>query len=178
MIIIKLLIDMDEVICDFLGELCRRYNQLTGAEIYPEQLKQYDLTSFVGEIGKSIFLRPDFFSELKAFPHAVETLKKLYIEGYHLIVATDAKGDSHVAADKKNWIKRHLPFLPSTNFIISSEKHLLDGDLFFDDSPDVLNWFSGIKVVMDRPYNKEVKGYRIFNNDWLQFYSLVKSLTK
>lgn len=175
-ILIRLLIDMDEVICDFLGELCRRYNQLKGTELHPSQLKQYDLTSFIGEEGKKLFLCSGFFSELKAFPHAIETMKKFYDEGHHITIATDAKGNSVVANDKKNWVKRNISFLPQQNFVISSEKYLLDADLLFDDSPDVLNRFKGIKVIMDRPYNKQVKGYRIFNNDWLQFYSLVKSL--
>lgn len=162
--------------CDFLGELCRRYNQLKGNEIHPSQLKQYDLTSFVGEEGKELFLCSGFFSGLKAFPHAIETLKKLHSERHHITIVTDAKGNSDVANDKRNWVKRHVSFLPLQNFLISSEKYLLDAALLFDDSPDVLNRFNGIKVIMDRPYNKQVKGYRIFNNDWLQFYSLVKNL--
>lgn len=176
MIPIKLLIDMGEVICDFLGELCRRYNQLKGTVLHPGQVKQYDLTSFVGEEGKNLFLCPGFFSELKAFPLAIEALERLHHEGHHLIIATDAKGNSDVANDKQNWVRQHIPFLPRPNFIISSEKHLLDADLLFDDSPAILNRFAGIKVVMDRPYNRQVSGYRIFDNDWLQFYALVKRL--
>lgn len=167
---------MDEVICDFLGELCRRYNQLMGTQLYQDQLTQYDLTPFVGEMGKDLFLRPGFFSELKPFPNAIETLGKLHEEGYHLIIASDAKGNSTVALDKRNWVKEHIPFLPSKELIITSKKYLLDADLIFDDSPHVLNRFNGIKVVMDRAYNRQVEGHRIYNNNWLQFYALIKSL--
>lgn len=167
---------MDEVICDFLGELCRRYEHHTGAAVNLRHLAQYDLTPFVGEIGKRLFLQAGFFSELKAFPHALDTLKKLYLEGYHIIVATDAKNNSAVAEDKKRWVKKHLPFLIPDNFIVTAEKHLIRAELLFDDSPEVLKRFSGIKVIMDRPYNQGVTGHRIFNNDWRQFYLLVKNL--
>lgn len=176
MVFIKLVIDMDEVICDFLGELCVRYNLHTGATLSVEQLNQYDLTPFIGEVGKQLFLRPGFFSELKPFPQALKILKKLHLEGNQIIVATDAKGSIEVASDKKKWVERHIPFLAHENFIVTAEKHFIDADLIFDDSPEVLNKFPGIKVVMDRPYNKEVDAYRIYNNDWLQFYSLVKDI--
>ena len=167
---------MDEVICDFLGELCRRYNQHTGAALNPGHLTQYDLTPFVGETWKRLFLQPGFFSELQAFPFAIDTLEKLNTEGYHIIIATDAKGNSAVAKDKRRWVEKHIPFLTSENLIITADKHLIHADLLFDDSPEILERFNGIKVVMDRPYNKEVEAHRIYHNDWLQFYLLVKNL--
>ncbi len=174
----KILVDMDEVICDFLGELCTRYNSLLGTELHPAQLVQYDLTPFVGEVGKRIFLSPGFFTELKPFPNAINTLRNLCGGGHHVVVATDAKGDNNVAADKAAWIARYLPFLPAHDFVVTSRKYLIEADLLFDDSPEILARFGGIKVVMDRPYNRHVQGHRIFNNDWLQFHSLVTELAE
>lgn len=178
MIAIRLLIDMDEVICDFLGELFRRYNRLTGKALRLDQLKQYDLTPFVGRLGEKIYFSPGFFAQLQPFPYALDVLRQLQQEGHHLIVATDARGNSQMAADKKSWVRRHLPFLPPQNFVVCSHKYRIKADLLFDDSPFILNRFNGIKVVMDRPYNQHVKGQRIYNNNWLDFHTYVRSLTK
>jgi len=62
---LRLLIDMDEVICMFLEELCIRYNKEFGASLAPDQLQQYDLTNFVGEEGKLLFQQAGFFDCLQ-----------------------------------------------------------------------------------------------------------------
>jgi len=174
---IRLLIDMDEVLCDFLGELCRQYNHLHGTDIAPADINQYDLRDFIGEEGRCIFLRAGFFDCLEPFPHAIEVIHKLIADKHDVIIATNALGHPDVAADKCRWLQRHLPELYPENVIIASRKELIQADLIFDDSPAVLNSFPGIRVIMDRPYNRKVQGYRIFNNSWPDFYSLVCRLS-
>lgn len=167
---------MDEVICMFLEELCSRYNKCFNGCLSPEQLLQYDMTDFIGEAGKALFLQNGFFTELKPFPGAVETLEQLHFEGHAITIVTDTKGHQGVERDKGIWLKRHLPFISRDNVVFTADKHLLEGDLIFDDSPAVIEKFPEIKVVMDRPYNKMVPGYRIYDNDWVAFYNLVKEL--
>ncbi len=62
--------------------------------------------------------------------------------------------------------------------IMACFSFLIEADLLFDDFPEILARFGGIKVVMDRPYNRGVEGYRIFDNDCLQFHSLITELAK
>ena len=172
----RLILDMDEVICDFLGKLCEDYNALNQSNLTPEKIDKYELAGFIGSEGKSLFLRAGFFDQLKPFPSAKSVIKMLYDEGHDIIIATNALGHPDVAADKCRWTTQHLPFIYPDNFFIASKKHLIQGDLIFDDSPHVLNKFPGIKVVMDRPYNKDVNGHRIFNNNWIEFYELINRL--
>lgn len=173
---LRLLIDMDEVICMFLEELCNRYNKEFGASLAPDQLQQYDLTNFVGEEGKLLFQQAGFFDCLQPFPAAIEVLERLLREGYEIIIATDTKENQAIQADKMAWIKNNLPFFPLEQVFFTREKHLLAADLIFDDSPDVVARFPGIKVIMDRPYNKDAAGYRIYDNNWQDFYALVEGL--
>jgi len=174
---IRLLIDMDEVICDFLGPLCRQYNLLSRTQLSISNIDQYDLTNFIGPDGKKIFLRAGFFDCLEPFPGSLDILQTLREDGHDIIIATNALGNPDVAADKCRWIKRYLPEFYPDSFFIASRKHLIRADIIFDDSPDVLNRFPGTRVVMDRPYNRKVEGYRIYNNNWLDFYKLVNSLS-
>ena len=174
--LIRLIIDMDEVICDFLGKLCEDYNAQNDTCLSVDRIDHYDLTGFIGQDGRKLFLQAGFFDRLKPFPGALEVIKKLHDEGHEVIVATNALGHPDVAADKCRWMQECLPFLYPDNFFIGVRKELIKGDLIFEDSPGVLKAFPGIKVVMDRAYNKGVEGHRIYNNDWEKFYSLVKEL--
>ncbi len=166
---------MDEVLCNFLEKLCKDYNALHNADLTPDKIDLYDLTNFIGSEGKKLFLKADFFNNLDPFSNAISVIKKLHEDDHEIVIVTNALGNPDVAADKCRWMIKYLPFIYPDNFIIAVKKHLIYGDLMFDDSPYVINNFSGIKVVMDRPYNQEVQGYRIYNNNWLDFYSLIKS---
>lgn len=68
------------------------------------------------------------------------------------------------------------PFFPLEQVFFTREKHLLVADLIFDNSPDVVARFPGIKVIMDRPCNKDAAGHRIYDNNWQDFYALVEGL--
>lgn len=168
---------MDEVICDFLSELCRRYNLLYGVNLQVKDINHYDLSNFMGEDGSALYLRSGFFNVLKPFPGAVEVISLLYSEGHDLIIATNALGNVEVTREKRSWCQKHLPFLHPDRIIITAQKHLLEADVIFEDSPEVLNRFNGIKAVMDRPYNQGVEGYRIFNNNWREFYNFINKLS-
>lgn len=174
----RLIIDMDEVICDFLGPLCRQYNHLYGTDWSVSQFSEYDLGSFIGDEGREIFLKAGFFYGLEPYPGSLEILGKLGADGHDVIIASNALGNPDAAADKCRWMAKYLPELLPENFFITSRKYLVRGDLLFDDSPGVLNNFPGIKVVMDRPYNRKVEAHRIYNNNWHDFYRLVSELSK
>ncbi len=168
---------MDEVICDFLGPLCSQYNQLYGTDWAVSEFSEHDLISFIGDKGKRIFLKKGFFYCLEPYPGSLDILKKLSKDGHDVIIASNALGNPDAAADKCRWMEKYLPGLLAENFFITSRKYLIRGDIIFDDSPGVLNSFPGIKVVMDRSYNKNVEGYRIYNNNWHDFYQLVNELS-
>lgn len=173
----RLLIDLDEAVCDFLGGLCARYNSINGTTYDVSDFHHYDLSKVMGPRVRDYFLCDGFFSQLQAYPNAVEVLTRLVNDGFEVLVVTDALGSPEAEADKFHWLKRNLPFLFPTNTVLASRKDIIRADLMFDDSPRHLDSFPGIRVVMDRPYNKEVQGCRVFNNDWLEFERLVRTLS-
>lgn len=169
---------MDEVICDFLGPLCRQYNELHGTDWSLAGFSEYDLDSFIGGKGREIFLKAGFFYSLEPYPGSLEILETLREDGHDVIIASNALGNPDAAADKCRWMGKFLPELLAENFFITSRKYLIRGDMLFDDSPGVLENFPCIRVVMDRPYNQQVEGFRIYNNNWQDFYRLVSELSK
>ena len=133
------------------GQLCQRFNETYNASLKPGHILEYDLTSFIGEEGKKIFITRGFFKTLRPFPHAAKVINRLQEEGCEINIASDSKSSQIVEEDKLYWVRKYLPFYPTQKVIFTTENNLLSGDLIFDDSPDVINKFPGIKVAMDRP---------------------------
>ena len=172
---IRLIIDLDEVTVDFLSYLCVRYNYLYNKNIKRDDINKWDLTEFFGIEGKNIFKKPGFFINLKPFPYAIETLLRLKHDGHDIIVATHPP-NGVTAMEKYDFCKKYLSFIPQENIILIARKSLIKGDLIFDDAPIHLKGFQGIKVCMDRLYNKDANcDYRV--SDWLEFYEVVRNLS-
>ena len=172
---IRLIIDLDETTVDFLSYLCVQYNYLYNKNIKREDINKWDLTEFVGVEGKNIFKKPGFFINLKPFPYAIETLLRLKHDGHDIIVATHPP-NGVTAMEKVLWVEKYLSFIPQENIVLIARKSLIKGDLIFDDATIHLEGFDGIKVCMDRLYNKDANcDYRV--SDWLEFYEVVRNLS-
>lgn len=172
MIYIKLLIDLDEVTVKFLDKLCKLYSQQTKTELKPEQITEWKLNKYPEMV--EIFKQPKFFSDLEPYPNAIKIITQLYDEGHQVFIVTDPMGDKNIVEGKLEWMWNYLPFLMPNNYIMTSQKYLLKGDLILDDSPHHIKSFDGIKVIMDKPYNQNIDGIRIYNNNWIQFCKLVQ----
>lgn len=171
---IRLLIDMDECICNFLERLCLEYNYLYNKNLRPEEITSWDLASYIGVHGKEIFKKPGFFINLKPFDNAINILFRLHYEKHDILIVTNPP-NGVTAAEKYAWCKEYLSFIPQENIIMCARKDLIDGDLILDDCPKYLEEFKGISVCMDKLYNQNARcDYRVSN--WIEFYNLVKSL--
>lgn len=167
---------MDECICAFLERLCLEYNYLNNQNLKPEDIDKWDLAPFIGIEGKNIFKKPGFFINLKPFPYAIETLLELKRDSHDILIVTHPP-NGVTAMEKHQWIEKYLSFIPSENIVLTARKSLIKGDLIFDDAPIHLEGFDGIKVCMNKPYNKDYINcdYRV--NNWLEFYNVVKRLS-
>jgi len=165
-----LVIDMDGVCCDFVGAVCKEHNRLTGDNLYPTDITDWNMKLF--GIENSTWQKPGFFLELKPIYGAVETLEKLK-HSFRLSIATDCMGIDFVQADKKVWLEQYLPFVDDVYFL--SDKSVVPGDLIFDDAPHHLEVYPGITVKMLTPYNEAATAdYTVTN--WDRFYEVVNKL--
>lgn len=170
----RLILDMDDTIVDFLNPLIEAYNKETHNNLTISDITEWDLSKYHGMV--DIFKTPGFFRNLKPFPNAVEIIKDLYFSGdFDVVIATDPMGVGTIVEEKFEWLAYYMGFLPNTKVYMCSDKSLIRGDLLFDDNPLHLQSFSGYSVAMDRPYNSGCSVFaRIENNDWKKFQQLVK----
>ena len=131
-----------------------------------------------------IFQKPGFFMSLKPIDKSIETIRKLIDDGHMVFIITSPMNEFSVF-EKYLWCKEFLPFFDIKNLILVGNKSELlsriDGEnsVLFDDCPAYLREFNGIRIVMDREYNKELivgvdVDFRV--KDWDEFYDVVKGL--
>jgi len=183
-------LDLDEVICAFLDQLCFKYNEQCNKNLKPNDIKTYSLSNYLNEDGMKIFHKPGFFMSLKPIKNSIETIKKLIDDGHTVFIISSPMNEFSVF-EKYLWCKKYLPFFDIRNLILVGNKSELlsriDGEnsVLFDDCPAYLREFNGIRIVMDREYNKElivgdsVNGmndvdYRV--SGWDEFYEVVSGL--
>lgn len=158
-----ILVDLDGTVVNLTRKWFRVLREEFGdLHLNPDALSpvwDVDRISRGGAAVYDILLRPGFFRDLEPYPHAVETLWELHAAGHDIVIVTDA--GPHNYADKLDWVKEHLPFVPVRNFVATGRKELLAGNVILDDSPHVLEACvraGRLTLAMDRPYNAHVRG--------------------
>lgn len=173
-----LLIDMDSVICDLMGEWHKRYNNDYNDSLSVENLKCWYSEKYVKpECGEKIYDyldQPGLFLSLKPLPNAVEVLKRLN-QKYEILIVSSSR--TYAYTEKEKWVKTYLPFISIKNLIFSHRKEMIYGDLLFDDAPHNLKAFKAtnrLAIAMDYPYNKNINVPRV--KSWLEFEQLLLNL--
>ena len=152
MIPIRIILDLDEVVCDMMKPLISMHHDRYNSDVTIEDVIQWDLPRDMVQI----FIEPGFFLHLPPIPGAIDGVRDLLSWGHEIIIATNhSNNDYYIAADKVLWVQRNLPML-SSNIMIGSRKDVLQGDIIIDDNPDYLiNSPCPIRIVVDRPWNRE-----------------------
>lgn len=166
-------LDMDEVICDFLGKAINAYNSTYGGNVKIEDIKEWSLEQYIGKEGIALFHHPGFFADLDPLPDALEVITRL--QSKHEIFIISSPTNEYCVFDKYKWVKTHLPSFPIGNLILVGNKgdllSQIDSGILFDDCPKYLESFGGISVCMNMPYNQNAQcDYRV--NDWMEFYTV------
>lgn len=174
-----LCLDMDSVIVNLMDEWYRRYNIDYNDNLTINKVTSWNALEYVKEEcgGKIYDYLQDkgLFLNLKPLPNAIEVISRL-VRNYEILIVTVSPSLS-AYAEKEEWIKINLPFIPRENIIFTHRKELIDGDLLFDDAPHNLCAFQKkgkISIAMNYPYNQEVNCARV--SSWLEFEEKVKSL--
>ena len=185
-----LYIDLDEVCTQFISHLCSQYNNKYNKNLKVSDIKTYNLLQYIGEEGIQLIKEKGFFANLKPIYKSIETIEKLILDG-HTVFIISSPMNEHSVFEKFLWIKQYLPFFNIKNLILVGNKGELlskingENSILFDDCPAYLREFNGIRIVMDREYNKELivgdsvndvnsVDYRV--SGWNEFYEIVSGL--
>ena len=182
---LTLYIDMDEIICKFLDKLCSIYNYKYNTNIKISDIKSWSLNTYMdGDKAFEIINSPGFFGSLEPIEGAIETIEKLVNSNKYEVFIISSPMNEYSVFEKYLWVKENLPFFDVRNLILVGNKGELlsrmDNDgILLDDCPEYIRKFNGVRVVMDREYNRELVvgvdcDYRVSN--WDEFYEVVSGL--
>lgn len=151
-----LLFDLDGVCCDLMSKWLAAYNRDWSDSLTPERITEWEWHRFVKpECGSRIYhylSRPGFFADLQPIPGCREALERL--SAFCELVVVSAS-PAAAAADKINWVRRHLPMVPKGHVVLTYRKDLVSGDFMFDDAPRNLRNHPATRILMDYPYNRD-----------------------
>jgi 5'(3')-deoxyribonucleotidase len=169
-----ILLDMDGVLCDFMGRVFDVYAERHGRRYTTEEIKAHDLAQSVGRhvysVMSGIFNEPGFFLSIKPYPGALDVVNEVIDAGHHVevcsspTVITDKKGhrkiNGLVAHEKVEWISAHLPRLAG-QVTITKNKWLVKGDFLIDDADyNIEAWCrahpAGMGLVVSQPWNRSM----------------------
>ncbi len=157
----RLLLDCDGVVCNFVGGFLDIVKEVTGREYVPEQMGQWSLeksTSLTPEEEKivhAIHDQPGFASMLKEFEHAVEAVTLLREKLDVVFLTKPNKRTPTWAYERYNWIQERWPGIP---VVSTASKKYVAGHFLLDDDPRNLDAWSGenpvgTPLLWSAPYN-------------------------
>lgn len=178
---LRILVDMDSIVCDtlphWLWHLNHRHSRPKGppgADQVPAVLnrpvkisditewdmgKCFPLTALKPEEIFGILQNDDFVDTIPMMAGADVALKQLMDDGHEVYLVTARHGATSMPGTRR-WVQKHLPFM---NFekqtIFCYHKHLIPGDVIIDDKAETLiNYANTHKdahiLGIAYPYNK------------------------
>lgn len=159
---LRICVDMDEVMADTLAEHLRRYNQEFDEAITVDELAGKGLWG-IAPADRQVRLRAfldaeDFFEDLPLMPGAQEVLGQL-ASRFEIFIATQAMTVPSSFGAKYRWLGRHFPFIPPTHYVFCGTKGILRADYLIDDLPRNLQQFQAKGLLFTAPHNLGVDGY-------------------
>lgn len=175
---------MDEILADMLPVWLQKYNELSGENIKVEQIKEWELRKFLKEpkLLDKVLESSGFFRDIPIISGAQEYFQKL-LDNKDLditIVTQPPRKADWAVRDKRWWIFQYFPTFDLCNVIFTHKKHLIRGDLLFDDRTQNLNdWKAanpyGITATILYPFNKDTKADWRFKKEkaWESLYNSI-----
>jgi 5'-nucleotidase len=162
----RIIIDMDEVIADPMGEMIRWYNEQYGD--LPDKTKM--VGSWVRgfpETHQPVIMErlksPGFFRHLPVMEDSVDVLHRLN-ERYEVFIVSAAMEFPNSLKDKYDWLMEHFPFFSWKQIALTGSKDLVFGDFMIDDHVKNLKGFKGKPYLYTSTHNLTVTGYDRINN--------------
>jgi 5'-nucleotidase len=170
---LRILVDMDSILADFLGGLVDSIEAHLGYRMDPNNIKEFyrmqdalppEVLKQMKEAGKTIedyFFLPGFFRGLKVIPGAKDAIRAFLDEGHEVVVVT-APSSPTSTQEKLEWMREHFPEIPAKNICVFPQKHMIKGDVLIDDaahnaSAYIAEWPKAHTLTLAYAYNEKGK---------------------
>lgn len=165
------LVDADGTLNNLVVEYLRRANERFWLSLRIEDVTDYDMSLALPEALRSDPWRAwdedGFVESLVPLDGAREAMEALRSDG-HTVVAASAYMNPQSAKEKVEWLRRRMGFV-ERDIVLGWRKELLDGNVFIDDSPEMLvRWqdghAGGLALGIEWPYNQG--RFPLLSSDW------------
>lgn len=159
----KLMIDMDDVICD--GGFLYLLNKFLDTAYTKDDFKNYYLQDIISKEKMKdwieFFSKNNMYEKAEFIGDAFECIKKLNeIYDIYIVTAYIIKDDPSISGkvlmDKFNWLQENLPFIPQANYVFLNRKDFIDCDIKIDDKLTNLEGHGKIKLLFTAYHNKDI----------------------
>ncbi len=163
----RIIIDMDEVIADPMGEMIDWYRTAHAGEVDREKMLVGSwIKGFPDEHQQLILERlmaPGFFRHLPVMEDSVDVLRELN-NRYEVFIVSAAMEFPNSLRDKLEWLMDHFPFLTWRQVALCGSKDIICGDYMIDDHVKNLKGFKGKPYMYTAAHNLNITGYDRINN--------------
>ncbi|MGX7394982.1 5' nucleotidase, NT5C type [Carnobacterium mobile] len=164
---VRIAIDMDEVIADFYYKDLQMYNDLYESNLQLSDLNDQYVSEIYPETDKIMkFIRntKGFFKDLPVIEDAQEVIKELMLT--HEVFITSAAMDFPNSFDDKfYWLQDKFPFIEKKNIVFCGNKSIIKADYLIDDHIHHFDGFAGTGLLFTAHHNKQIDfPYRM--NNW------------
>ena len=181
----KILLDFDEVINIMVQHWVDTLNCVYGTSVKFEDVNEWDMHKEFPALTEDEIYNPlhlqTFWNGVEIMPGAKEGIQALLAQGHDIYIVTSAHPDT--IKWKAKWLQRELPEIPWSHVIVASNKSLIKGDILVDDGLHNLYDGSYIKVLFDKPWNRNVDKSKFTDiihrvHNWDEIIDLIDNLNK
>jgi len=163
----RVLVDMDEVIADPMGEMISWYRKEYSLGVdYHAMLGGSWIKGFPQQhqgIIRERLMSPGFFRHLPVMADSIEVLKKMN-EVYEVFIVSAATEFPNSLKDKLEWLLENFPFFSWKQLALCGDKRLVSGDYMIDDHIKNLQHFRGKTYLFTSAHNLDIQGYDRITN--------------
>lgn len=159
----KILLDVDGVLCDFVGGYLNAVHTVTGKQYRREDITGWDIEQYIHispeerKAVVNIIKTEGFCLGLKPIPRSFELVQWLRDHGEVHIVTSPWNGP-HWQKERLIWLKTYFGF-ESHEVTQIQDKSNIKGDIIIDDKMETLKQWkkchpSGIPILWETPHNQ------------------------
>lgn len=152
-----ILVDMDDVLEQLVIGWVEYINNKFGTHASAELVRSWDMTqAFPGLTHEQVYSAVDddaLWDLVTPMPGAVEALHTLIELGHEVYIVT-ASQYTTLRAKMEKVLFRYFPFIDWEHVIITSNKHMICGDVLIDDGPHNLSGGSYKKILFTANHNR------------------------
>ena len=159
----KLMIDMDDVICD--GGFLTLVNQFLNTNYKIEDVKAYYIQDLIPKERMSewaeYFHKQNLYEHVRLLDGAYEVMENLQ-KNYELYILTAyiIRDDKSISGknllNKFNWLYKELPFIKPEQYIFADNKSIISSDIRIDDKVSNLKGECEKKLLFTAYHNKNI----------------------